>query len=61
MKKQSNLSRLMEYAGGRRFLTYASWALSALSALVALIPFWYIWCMIRDVIAVAPEFSHCSI
>ena len=58
MKKQSNLSRLMEYAGGRRFLTYASWALSALSALVALIPFWYIWCMIRDVIAVAPEFSQ---
>lgn len=58
MKKQSNLSRLMEYAGGRRFLTYASWVLSALSALVALIPFWYIWCMIRDVIAVAPEFSQ---
>jgi len=39
-------------------LTYASWVLSALSALVALIPFWYIWCMIRDVIAVAPEFSQ---
>ena len=58
MKKQSNLSRLMEYAGGRRFLTYASWVLSALSALVALIPFWYIWCMIRDVIAAAPEFSQ---
>ena len=58
MKKHSNLSRLMEYAGGRRFLTYASWVLSALSALVALIPFWYIWCMIRDVIAVAPEFSQ---
>ena len=39
-------------------MTYASWVLSALSALVALIPFWYIWCMIRDVIAVAPEFSQ---
>ena len=25
MKKQSNLSRLMQYAGGHKYLTYASW------------------------------------
>lgn len=30
----------MEYAGNRRYLTYASWILSAVSALVALVPFW---------------------
>lgn len=42
MKKQSNLSRLMGYAGGYRFLTYASWVLSAGSALLSLVPFWYI-------------------
>lgn len=58
MKKQSNLSRLMEYAGPRRILTYMSWGLSALSALIALVPFWYIWCMIRDVLAVAPDFGE---
>ena len=58
MKKQSNLSRLMDYAGGHRYLTYASWILSALSALVALAPFLYIWQMIREVIEAAPDFSR---
>ena len=29
MKKQSNLSRLMGYAGKHRILTYLSWVLSA--------------------------------
>ena len=39
MKKQSELSRLMEYAGNYRFLTYLSWILSAVSALLAALPF----------------------
>lgn len=58
MKKRSNLSRFMEYAGNRRYLTYASWILSAVSALVALVPFWYIWRIIRDVLDVYPDFSR---
>lgn len=58
MKKQSNLSRLMDYAGNRRFLTYGSWVLSALSALIALVPFWYIWRIIKDVLAVYPDFER---
>lgn len=58
MKKQSNLSRLMGYAGGHRYLTYASWVLSALSALIALVPFWYIWNIIREVLEVAPDFNQ---
>ena len=36
MKKQSDLSWLMSYAGNYRAFTYASWVLSAVSALVAL-------------------------
>ena len=36
MKKQSNLSRLMGYAGGHKILTYLSWILSVMSALLAL-------------------------
>lgn len=56
MKKESNLKRLLRYAGAHRFLTYASWALSAFSALMALVPFWYIWRIIREVLAVAPDF-----
>ena len=35
MKKQSDLSRLMGYAGNYRYSTYASWVLSADSALAA--------------------------
>ena len=58
MKKQSNLSRLMGYAGGHRIFTYASWVLSALSALVALLPFLYIWMIIRDVLNVAPNYAQ---
>ena len=57
MKKQSNLSRLMGYAGKYRILTYLSWVLSVISALVALVPFMYIWLIVRDVLAVAPYFS----
>lgn len=58
MKKQSNLKRLLGYAGGYQFLTYASWVFSALSALMALVPFWYIWRILREVLAVAPDFSQ---
>ena len=58
MKKQSDLARLMEYAGGHRVFTYASWVLAAVSALVALVPFWYIWKILRDVLAAAPEYSR---
>ena len=57
MKKQSNLSRLMGYAGEHRYFTYASWILSAVSALIALVPFWYIWRIIREVLTVAPDFA----
>lgn len=57
MKKQSILSRLMKYAGNFQFLTYSSWLLSALSALIALVPYWYIWCIIYDILNVYPDFE----
>ena len=58
MKKQSNLSRLLEIAGNHKYLTYASWVLSAISALIALVPFYYIWKMIKEVLEVAPDFGQ---
>lgn len=58
MKKLSDLSRLMGYAGGHRVFTYASWLLSALSALVALVPFLYIWMILRDVLQAAPDYAQ---
>jgi len=57
LKKESNLKRLLEYAGGYKYLTIASWILSALSALVALLPFVYIWKVIKEVLDVAPDYG----
>ena len=47
----------MGYAGGHKYLTYASFVLSAVSALVALVPFWYIWKIIKEVLDVSPDFE----
>ncbi len=58
MKKQSNLSRLLSYAGGHKYFTYASWVLSGISALTALVPFWYIWKIINEVLEVSPNFGN---
>ena len=55
--KKKGLSRLMEYAGGYRRLTYLSWVLSALSALLALVPFVFIWLVVKEALEVAPDFS----
>ena len=58
MKKQSNLSRLLDYAGTYRILTYLSWVLAAAGALLALAPFGYIWRILREVIEVAPRYEN---
>ena len=57
MKKQSNLSRLLEIAGKYKYLTYASWILSAISALLALVPYYFIWAMMKEILQIAPNFS----
>ena len=57
LKKQSNLSRLLSYAGGHKYFTYVSWILSAVSALTALVPFWYIWKIINEVLKASPNFG----
>ena len=60
MKKQSDLSRLMEYAGKHKYFTYASWVFAAISAFVALLPFIYIWKIVKEVLDVAPNFSEAT-
>ena len=59
-KKKSALSELMEFAGGYKILTALSLLLSALSALLALTPFVFLYRMIREVLAVAPDFTQAS-
>jgi len=58
LKKQSNLSRLLDYAGTYRILAYLSWVLAAAGALLALAPFGYIWRILREVIEVAPQYEN---
>lgn len=58
VENQSNLSRLLEYAGNHKYLTYASWVLSALSALIALVPYYYIWLVMKEVLETSPDFSR---
>ena len=58
MKRPSDLGRLLSYAGRHRILTWLSWVLAAVSALVALVPFWYIWRILQEVIAVAPQYDQ---
>lgn len=59
-KKKSNLSRLMGYAGGHKYFTYASLVLSAISSAFALVPFYYIWKIIKEVLSVMPDFGNAT-
>lgn len=58
MKKQSDLSRLLGYAGKRKFFSYASWVLAALSALVSLAPFYFIFNIIKEVFETTLDFGN---
>ena len=57
-KKKNSLSVLMHYAGGHKYLTYASLAMAAISAWLALIPFYNIWCIIREILEVRPNYAE---
>ena len=48
----------MHYAGSHKYLTYASLAMAAISAWLALIPFYNIWCIIREILEVRPNYSE---
>ena len=60
MKKEKVFSRLMNYAGKHKVLTYLSLILSAISGVLAIMPFVYIYFIIRDVVQVAPDFSKAT-
>lgn len=59
-KKQSDLSRLMRYAKGYKYFTYASLLLSAVSSALALLPFYYLWKIIKEVLDVMPNYSNAT-
>lgn len=60
MKKTSNLSQLMGYAGNHRYLTYLSLVLSVVSAVLSLFPFVFLFFIIREVLEVAPNYAQAT-
>lgn len=60
MRKKSVFSKLMSYAGKYRFLTYLSIILSGISGILAMMPFVYLYFIIRDVLAVMPDYSQAT-
>ena len=56
-KKRSDVAQILDFAGDRRGLTYLGCALSAVSQLLGFGPYVCIWLAVRDLIAVAPNWS----
>lgn len=57
-KKKSALSRLMDIAGNHKYLSYLSCVLAAVSAWIALIPFYDVFCIIKEILEVRPDFHE---
>lgn len=56
-KKPSTVSRLLAYAGNFKGLTYVGLALSAVAMLLGMAPYICIWLVVRDLVAVAPNWT----
>lgn len=59
-EKRGATRRLLEYAGGRRWLEYAGCILSALSMIASIVPYLCIWLVARDLLAVATYWSQAA-
>ncbi len=59
-KQRGPIAQLLDFAGGRKPLTYVGCALSAISMLVSFAPYVCIWLVARDLIAVAPNWGAAS-
>lgn len=57
VKKQSSLSRLLEFTGGYRKLTYLGLFLSAAAMVMGMVPYICVWLLMRDLISAAPAYS----
>lgn len=57
-KKQNALAALLEYTETHKWLTFLGLGLSAISMLCSVIPYLCIWLVIRDLIAVAPDWAQ---
>lgn len=56
MKKEGSFKKLMNMAGNHKYFSYASCLLAAISAVLSLIPYYNIWCIIKELLEVKPDF-----
>ena len=57
-KGKGTVSRLLDFAGDRRGLTYVGCVLSAVAMAVNMGPYVCIWLVVRDLVAVAPNWKE---
>lgn len=58
MKKQSNLSKLIGYAGGHKKLTVLGCILSGVAAILGLVPYVCVWLVARDALSSYPDVEY---
>ena len=59
-KKQSSISRMLDYAEGHKVLTILGCALSGIAAVLGLIPYVCVWLTARVVLEVFPDVTKAS-
>ncbi|MBP3735882.1 MAG: ABC transporter ATP-binding protein [Lachnospiraceae bacterium] len=59
-KKQSDVAALFGYAGNYKGLTFLGLALSAVAMVLGMLPYICIWLVVRDLIAVAPNWEEAT-
>ena len=57
-KQKSPLSRLLEFAGNYKILTFTGLLLSGIAQVCGMIPYICIWLVIKDLVATAPNFTE---
>ena len=60
-KQASGISRLMQFAGTKKYLVFLSCVLSAISTVLSLCPFIWLWFVAREIFTVLPDLSQVSI
>ena len=55
--KRNDIAQLLDFAGGRKPLTYVGLAISAISQLLGFVPYVCIWLVARNLIEVAPNWQ----
>ena len=60
-KQASGISRLLQFAGARKYLVVLSCVLSAISTVLSLCPFIWLWFVAKEIFTALPDLDQVSI